>query len=108
MTFWDLFFPVGPDISMAAFMGTTAWLLLGKKMDKTQMIMTVVANYLISVYMTGLVAEISGWKSMTGIAFLIATGGLKLVERFVDQLFEKITNNINKGNNGTDTDSAGK
>lgn len=100
MTFWEYLFPV--DIALAAFMGTTALLLGGKKRDRTQMITTVLSNYLISIYLTGLIAEITGFKSLTGIAFAIAFGGFKLVERTIDQIFEKMTTNNTKENGSAD------
>lgn len=100
MTFWEFLFPV--DIALAAFMGTTALLLGGKKRERTQMITTVLSNYLISIYLTGLVAEMTGFKSITGIAFVIAFGGFKVVERTVDEIFEKMTTNNSKDNGSAD------
>ena len=101
MAFWDLFFPVERGISMAAFIGTTVLLLNGKKRDKSTMITTVIGNYLMAVYLTELIAEMSNLKQLEGIAFAIGVGGFKLVERTIDQVFTRISNNLtNDGSTG--------
>lgn len=90
---------------MAAFIGTTVLLLNGKKRDKRAMITTVVGNYLMAVYLTELIAEMSNLKQMEGIAFAIGVGGFKLIDRTVDQIFKRISNNLIENGNTSDNDS---
>jgi hypothetical protein len=100
MAFWDLFFPVAPDISMAAFFGTIARLLDGEKRGKTRMVTLVIANYLIAIYFTELIGELTGWKAYKGISFAIGFGGFAIVEGFINKTFDKIAENIKLSKNG--------
>lgn len=90
MTIWDIFFPVAREISMAAFIGTTVLLLNGKKRVNWAMIIVVVANYLTAVYLTPLVSELSGIKSLPGIAFAIGVGGFSVIDRVINQIFSRV------------------
>jgi len=100
MSIWDLFFPVSRGISMAAFIGTTVLLLNGKKRDKRTMISIVIANYLTAIYLTELVAEMSDIKHLEGIAFGIGVGGFKLIDRVIEQIFNRISDTIKTEENG--------
>lgn len=102
MTFWELFFPVERGISMAAFVGTTVWLLSGKKRDKRAMITMVIANYLTAVYLTELIGELSDIKKLEGIAFAIGVGGFKLVDRVIDKIFDRISSTITDNGQAND------
>lgn len=104
MTFWDIFFPVERGICMAAFIGTTVFLLQGKKKDRATIVTVVITNYLTAVYLTALFAEMSSLKSLEGIAFAIGVGGFKLIERVMNQVFNKIDrlkSEDDGGNNST-------
>lgn len=95
MSIWDIFFPASRGICMAAFIGTMVFLLNGKKRGRKAIIAAVLANYLSAVYVTTLVAEMSNLKSLEAIAFVIGVGGFTFIERLIDQIFLKITNNLN-------------
>ncbi|WP_348067010.1 hypothetical protein [Dyadobacter sp.] len=88
---------------MAAFIGTMVFLLNGKKRGRNAIIAAVLTNYLVAVYVTALVAEMASLKSLESLAFAIGFGGFNFVERLIDKIFDKITNNLN---NGTTDNSA--
>ena len=97
MSIWDVFFPVERTIATAAFIGTMALLLNGKKRGKKAILTAVLINYMTAVYLTKLVAEMANLTSQEGIAFAIGAGGFPLVERLINQIFQRINNNLNDG-----------
>lgn len=97
MSIWDIFFPVERSIATAAFIGTTVLLLNGKKRGKKAILTAVLINYMTAVYLTKLVAEMANLTSLEGIAFAIGVGGFSLIDRIIDQIFQRINNNLNDG-----------
>lgn len=94
MVIWDYIFPLGPEISIAAFAGTVARLLDGEKRHKAKMISVVIANYLVAIYFSELIGEVTGLQSYKGMAFAIGLGGFGLVEKWFNTVLDKISENI--------------
>ena len=105
MTLWDLF--LAPDllVSWASFVGTTIYLLDGKKRTRRKMFVSLYINYMLAVYMAYLIAFMVGTEIvMVKAAFgmLVGVGGFKIVERIINKLFDSIGTTTDIFKNRTD------
>lgn len=89
---WELLVSPNPLVAWAAFFGTLVHLAKPRKerQGRREILSVLFVNYFSALFLTELVAEVFSLKFLPGISFMIAVGGLRWVERFINSLFKRV------------------